>query len=433
MLHRKFIWSGIIVLLLFPAAHFAQAFDLKSVQEKIDLQGKEWSVADNPILYLTDMERRSMLLYGHPQIFPGDNFYLPESSKELPASLDWRNKEGNYITSIKNQALCGSCWAFAAIAQLEAQDAVTNMKNNPDTDLSEQFLVSCFSGGDCSGGWHNEAFDFIIENGVPDDSCFPYIEANGNCASACEDWETRTMTLDKWSWVTTENNSDTELIKSALLEGPLATLMEIYDDFYGYGSGVYDPVGFPENGLHVVLLIGWNDGEQAWIAKNSWSEEWGIKGFFKIKYGAATIGKYTTKIEVPLTTCLIGGETFHPGPNPENACLICDPLQNLYDWTIIENGEPCDDGLYCNGTDICGAGTCSIHSGDPCPADEFWCNGAEYCDEENEKCQTTENPCQYNERCDETAQECTSSNGNTGMDDDDVRDDEEEEGNSCGC
>ena len=32
----------------------------------------------------------------------------------------------------------------------------------------------------------------------------------------------------------------------------------------------------------------------------------------------------------------------------------------------INNTFLCDDGLYCNGTDSCSDGTCSVHTGDPC-------------------------------------------------------------------
>ena len=37
-------------------------------------------------------------------------------------------------------------------------------------------------------------------------------------------------------------------------------------------------------------------------------------------------------------------------------------------------GAACDDGVFCNGSDTCGGGGCTAHSGDPCP-------GASVCDE----------------------------------------------------
>lgn len=425
------LFTTMLSLILFMASGVLadSESNIFAMQKEIENQGKNWIYADNPILHLSDNERKGMLLHDLPNVKPGDFIFQPDSSKELPQRLDWRDNGGNFITSAKNQATCGSCWAFASVAQLEAQDAVTNSKIDPQTNLSEQFLVSCMESGTCDGGWHNDAFDFIIENGVPDDSCFPYIEDNGSCSNACEDWESRTMTLESWSWISTDNIGETGLIKTALMDGPVSSVMEIHTDFYGYSGGVYDQIGFSYEGHHVVLLIGWDDAEQAWIAKNSWGTEWGINGFFKIKYQAVRIGMFTTKIEVIESTCNINGKIYQSGPNPENACQICDPLENPFDWDIIPDGQPCDDGLFCNGSGICVEGSCSNDTDDPCPDDEYWCNGLSYCDEDSDSCKTTGSPCLATELCEEELRECVTANSKD--DDDNAREDDSEE-SSCG-
>jgi hypothetical protein len=43
------------------------------------------------------------------------------------------------------------------------------------------------------------------------------------------------------------------------------------------------------------------------------------------------------------------------------------------------NAAPCDDGVFCNGADTCAGGTCSVHSGDPCP-------DPDHCDETGASC-----------------------------------------------
>ena len=48
-------------------------------------------------------------------------------------------------------------------------------------------------------------------------------------------------------------------------------------------------------GAHAVLLVGWDqeliEGEiiKYWEVQNSWGEEWGQQGFFKIKIGDSNI------------------------------------------------------------------------------------------------------------------------------------------------
>ena len=47
---------------------------------------------------------------------------------------------------------------------------------------------------------------------------------------------------------------------------------------------------------------------------------------------------------------------------------------------------PCDDGLFCNGTDSCGEGACSVHSGSPCAGADGDGNCVESCDESTDLC-----------------------------------------------
>jgi hypothetical protein len=52
-------------------------------------------------------------------------------------------------------------------------------------------------------------------------------------------------------------------------------------------------------------------------------------------------------------------------PDDGNACTddVCNGMGACSHPT---NSDPCDDGLFCNGTDTCAAGACSVHAGDPC-------------------------------------------------------------------
>ena len=108
---------------------------------------------------------------------------LPVIPDDLPTSFDWRNYLGeNWLTAVKDQASCGSCWAFAAVGAAEAAHNIGY--NNPDLDLNlaEQYLVAdCLVGHTCCGGSKYAALQFIRDQGIPDEACMPYADSDCSC------------------------------------------------------------------------------------------------------------------------------------------------------------------------------------------------------------------------------------------------------------
>jgi hypothetical protein len=54
--------------------------------------------------------------------------------------------------------------------------------------------------------------------------------------------------------------------------------------------------------------------------------------------------------------------------------------------SVVSDGTGCDDGSFCNGSDQCSGGSCSVHFGDPCPGPDGDDDCAESCDESNDNC-----------------------------------------------
>jgi hypothetical protein len=224
-----------------------------------------------------------------------------------PPSLDWRNNGGNFVTPVRNQGGCGSCWAFATTAALES--SVLRAANTPgvDLNLSEQVLVSCGTSGgtdagSCAGGVIQYASNYIRDTGLPVESCYPYTGTDGSCGSACGTYNTSTYRIVSWADVTGTSPTVSAIRDALVSYGPLVTTMDVYDDFFSYVNGVYSHTTGDYAGGHAVLIVGYSDAGQYFIVKNSWGGSWGESGYFKIAYSelgtVVDFGDYTLRYTV---------------------------------------------------------------------------------------------------------------------------------------
>ncbi len=85
----------------------------------------------------------------------------------LPAAFDSRTQWPGAIHPIRNQAQCGSCWAFGATEALSDRFAIeTNLSTN--VVLSPQDLVSCDNADGnegCNGGYPIKAWQYMQATG----------------------------------------------------------------------------------------------------------------------------------------------------------------------------------------------------------------------------------------------------------------------------
>ncbi len=225
---------------------------------------------------------------GYEKILEDRLFLYPEDKNNLPIFWDWRNNDG--VTPVKNQGSCGSCWAFAATAEMESKIKIYYQRT---VDLSEQQIISCNPyGAGCDGGWAAASYYVHMHHGGILEHCMPY--EGSDFVPCTQDDYLKFTNISNWVHI---SNNVTQIKNAVYNNGPVSTAVDANDAWDGYTSGVITAPGSGTN--HLVLIVGWDDrlGDGgAWIVKNSWGAGWGMNGYCYVAYGACNIGAGTTSL-----------------------------------------------------------------------------------------------------------------------------------------
>ena len=257
------------------------SFKITKLNETIKSKGMQWTAGETSVSNMTYEEKRK-LFGGEVPNLQGFEYYKsgifeinPEKNAEsnslltgdvvsasdsLPASFDWRSRSGeNWMTPVKNQGSCGSCWAFAAIG---ATEAAINLYYNQhiNADLSERDTVCRHSGGCDRGGFPQEALMELRSTGLTTESCFGYYTS---CSHKCSDYQQKLWKIQGFTAVPSDDIS----IKKALIKnGPITFCIFSWH--------------------HCMTLVGYSYSattkQTTWILKNSWSDDWGENGYGRV-------------------------------------------------------------------------------------------------------------------------------------------------------
>ncbi|XP_026783708.3 procathepsin L [Pangasianodon hypophthalmus] len=204
-------------------------------------------------------------------------------------SVDYRQM--GYVTEVKDQGYCGSCWAFSTTGAIEGQ---MFRKTGQLVSLSEQNLVDCswsYGTYGCSGAWMANAYDYVINNGLQASETYPYTSVD---TQPCfYDSNKVVAQINDYRFIPT---GDEQALADALATiGPITVAVDAdHPSFLFYSSGIYEePRCNPNNLSHAVLLVGYGSegGRDYWIIKNSWGTGWGEGGYMRmIRNGSNTCG-----------------------------------------------------------------------------------------------------------------------------------------------
>lgn len=326
--------------------------DLSKLREAIRRKGLRWKVGAHPLSRLSPAEQRKRLLPGAPvpETAPRNRFYF--SPTEFPRTFDWRGVDGrSYVTPPKDQGGNPVCIAYAVTGAVESNLLITldpflasQGGITSSIDLSEHALYALNTK-------YPSVREFVTGVGLPPESSYQEGDAAPSAGwqletvrvGECRDY--RDLTMD-------------EVKALIVLHGPLVAGLNVPADFFDYRGGVYASVSADIRGFHLVLVIGYDDVQECFICKNSWGQERGEGGYFRIAYSEFQGGntgfgtlintytgvRVTTPVRTPLAlktvngnylTIVNGGGLGGPNDGPGAVALHTDAT-NAGPWEMFE-------------------------------------------------------------------------------------------------
>ncbi|CEF67462.1 Cathepsin L.1 [Strongyloides ratti] len=225
--------------------------------------------------------------------------WLAPLNVEIPDSVDWREK--GFVTEVKNQKACGSCYSFSATGALEGQH---KRVTGELVSLSEQNIVDCstsYGNNGCNGGLMDYVFEYIKENkGVDTEESYPYKGKEGKCH-----FKKRDIGATDIGYFDLPEGDEEALKVAVATQGPISVAIDAgHTSFQMYKKGIYyEPKCSPENLDHGVLLVGYGtcpEHGDYWIVKNSWGTTWGEQGYIRMARNKKNHCGIATKASYPL-------------------------------------------------------------------------------------------------------------------------------------
>lgn len=222
---------------------------------------------------------------------------LRPASREAAAAQQWDWYPQARVTDMRDQGMCGDCWAESAVAVLESRAAQAHGSNL--TQLSVQQAAECTpqeEGMGCEGGWPHDVFEYVASGATGHRLCteatYPTAIGDGmdrqcNVTQVAHHCSNVTVPFDRILSVPQDN--DTALFQA--LQGDVVSVAIDAGGmgFSSYAEGVYDGTfnGQPDCSTteldHAVVAIGWGIYHQNstpyYLVRNSWGATgWGAMG-----------------------------------------------------------------------------------------------------------------------------------------------------------
>jgi len=213
---------------------------------------------------------------------PNANFHYTS----LPDERDWVRL--GKVTQVKDQELCGGCWAFAVADALESRYAIAY--NRMPIALSVQQQLDCNYNGvndGCVGGNLPEGYDYIIDNKglcLDRDYEFQGDSEKKSCRKRMRRCYTKSGQMDDYGLVVPNNE---KALQAAVSQGPVSIAIEADDErMQFYEDGVFTSANCGVKVDHAMTIVGYghdlDSGLKYWKIKGTWSDSWGEDGYIRV-------------------------------------------------------------------------------------------------------------------------------------------------------
>ncbi|XP_030372115.1 cathepsin L1-like [Scaptodrosophila lebanonensis] len=206
--------------------------------------------------------------------------YIPPTHLTIPNEIDWRRSGA--VTPVKFQGYhCGSCYAFSVTGALEGQHF---RKTGQLVSLSEQNIVDCSRGygnSGCQSGYSDRAFQYIKDNGgIDTEDSYPYEAKLRTCR-----FRRNSVGATLYSYVRVLDGSEMYLAYAVATVGPVSVGVDAHTGLQHYKGGIFYNPYCTNNRNHAVLAVGYGSDRyfgDYWLIKNSWGQQWGEEGYFRL-------------------------------------------------------------------------------------------------------------------------------------------------------
>ncbi|CAL5219433.1 g1262 [Coccomyxa viridis] len=246
----------------------------------------------------------------------------------LPTAVDWRGTGADNV--VKDQATCGSCWAFGATAALQSAYWMATGKSER---FSEQQLTDCSwkfgANHACDGGDYDNAIDYLVTmGGIAREDDYEYLGQDNFCKKEymaySDSHKSRLIKVKGYSYV--PRHDDEALMEALYSRGTIAISLDASQpSFRFYASGTYDEPNCMHKAKdldHAVAVVGYGTddaGKDYWIVKNSWSSHWGDNGYINIARAHHACGVTTDPIYAVFEPSRHGAASAEPADTLEVA------------------------------------------------------------------------------------------------------------------